>query len=108
MLVANVAVMTACAAALAFGLLPKVERAVQAAERAEARFQRAEERFSGFADEVQPVLVAGAGKAIDTIEKMDVRELSETATERAGTLIDAAADRARRFLDKDKDDGSNP
>jgi len=87
--------MIAVAGAMVFGLLPKIERAVQTVERVEARFQ-------SFADDVQPVVTAGAGKAIETIKKMDADRLSETATEKTNTLMDAAAERAKRFLDRDK------
>ena len=74
LLAANLLVMVLGAAALVFGLLPKLERAIEATERVETRFQ-------SFADEVQPVLTSGAGKAIETIKKMDADKLSETATE---------------------------
>ncbi len=97
LLAANLLVMVLGAAALVFGLLPKIERAIEATERVETRFQ-------SFADEVQPVLTAGAGKAIETIKKMDADKLSETATEKTDSLMDAAADRAKRFLDRDKND----
>ena len=39
---------------MVFGLLPKIERAIETTERVEARFQ-------AFADEVQPVMTVGAG-----------------------------------------------
>jgi hypothetical protein len=94
-LTANLIVTVAVACAMVFALLPKIERAVQTTERVEARFQ-------SFADEVQPVVTAGAGKAIETIKNMDADRLSETATEKTDTLIDAAAERAKRFLDRDK------
>ena len=55
---------------------------------------------------MQPVLTSGAGKAIETIKKMDAQKLSETATEKAGSLIDAAAERASRFLHGDKEEKS--
>jgi hypothetical protein len=95
LLAANLLVTVAAVCAIALGLLPKLERAVQTTERVEARFQ-------SFADEVQPVVTAGAGKAIETIEKMDADRLSETATEKTDTLIDAASERAKRFLERDK------
>lgn len=95
LLMANLFVMFALAGALLFGLLPKIERAVQTTERVELRFQ-------AFADEVQPVVTAGAGKAIETIRKMDTDQLSEKATEKTNALIDAATERAKRFLDSDK------
>ena len=96
LLAANLLATIVLGCALAFGLLPKVERAVSATERVEARFQT-------FADEVQPVVTAGAGKAIETIEKMDADRLSETATEKTDALIDSAAERARRFLERDQE-----
>ena len=71
---ANLIVMAIAASAMVFGLLPKIECAIQTTERVEARFQ-------AFADEVQPVLTAGAGKAIETITKMDADKLSETAVQ---------------------------
>ncbi len=71
---------------IVFGLPPKLVRAVQSTERVEARFQ-------SFANEVQPVVSAGAGKTIEAIKKMDADRLSETATEKADSLMDAAAER---------------
>lgn len=95
LLAANLLAMTAVACAMLFGFLQKVERAVQTTERVEARFQ-------SFADEVQPVITTGAGKAVETIQKIDAQKLSETATEKADTLIDAAAEKAKRYLERDK------
>ena len=95
LLATNVVAMVVVAGALIFGLLPKIERAIQAVERVEDRFQ-------SFADEVQPVVTAGAGKAIETIQKMDATKLSETATEKTDTILEAAGERAKRFLDRDK------
>jgi hypothetical protein len=95
LLAANLLATVVAVCALTFGLLPKVERAVQTTERVEARFQ-------SFADEVQPVVTAGAGKAVETIKKMDAGKLSETATEKTDAIIDAAAERAKRFLEQDK------
>lgn len=92
---ANLVVLIVAAAAIVVSLLPKVERAVQTAERVEGRFQ-------SFADEVQPVLTAGAGKAIETIKGMDAERLSDTATKKADSLMDTAAERAKRFLERDK------
>ena len=97
LLAANLLAMVVGAGAIVFSILPKIERAVETTERVEARFQ-------AFADEVQPVLTAGAGKAIETITKMDADKLSETATEKTDSLMDAAAERAKRFLDRDKSD----
>lgn len=95
LLAANLLVTLGVACAMVIGLLPKIERAVQTAERVEDRFQ-------SFADEVQPVVTAGAGKAIETIKKMDAGRLSETATEKTDNLIESAAERAKRFLERDK------
>lgn len=97
LLAANLVVTFVLAVALVIGLLPKLERAVQTRERVEARFQ-------SFADEVQPVVTAGAGKTIETIKGMESGRLSETATEKADVLLDAAAEKARRFLNRDKAD----
>src|SRR5262245_27199662 len=85
LLSANVAVMTVACLALVFGLLPKVERSLQTLTRVEGRFH-------AFADEVQPVVTASAGKAVETIRKIDADRLSKTATERSDELIDTAAD----------------
>lgn len=97
LLAANLIVMAIAAGAMVFGLLPKIERAIQTTDRVEARFQ-------AFADEVQPVLTAGAGKAIEAITKIDADRLSEAATEKTDSLMDAAAERAKRFLDQDNGD----
>lgn len=97
LLAANLLVLAIASVALLFGLLPKIERAVSTAERVEARFY-------SFADDVQPVLSAGAGKAIETIQKMDADKLSETATDKTNSLMDAAAEKAKRLLNrKDKE-----
>ena len=48
LLVVNVAVMIGGAGVLVFGLLPKVERAVRAAERTEAPFRAHRGAFPGF------------------------------------------------------------
>ncbi|TWU08291.1 hypothetical protein [Stieleria varia] len=95
LLAGNLVVLTAGAGGLLFGLLPKMERAIQATERVETRFQ-------SFADEVQPVLSASADKAIDAIKGMDSQRLSETATEKTDQLMDAATERAKRFFERDK------
>lgn len=94
---ATLVAMLVGAAVMAFGLLPKIERVVEVTERVETRFQH-------FADEVQPVMAAGAGKAIDAIEKMDAGRLSETATEKTDDLIEAAAARAKRLLEGNQPD----
>jgi hypothetical protein len=96
LLTANLLAIVAVACALVFGLLPKIERAIRTTERVEARLQ-------SFADDVQPVVTAGAGKAMETIKKIDADKLSKTATENSNTLMDAAAERAKRFLERDKD-----
>ena len=96
LLAANLVVILGGVLGLVFGLLPKLDRTIKVAESVEARFQ-------DFADEVQPVVSAGAGKAIDTIQQMDAERLSETATEKADSLLGDAADRAKRFLEKDKE-----
>ena len=96
LLVGNLLVMATLAITLVVGLLPKVERAVQTTERVEARFQ-------GFANEVQPVVAAGSGKAVEAIKNMDAEQLSESATEKTNELMDAAAERAKRFLGKDQE-----
>ncbi len=96
LLAANLAVMVSVGVAMVFGILPKIERAVETSERVEARFQ-------SFADEVQPVVTAGAGKAIETITKIDSDRLSESATDKADTLMDAATEKAKRFLNQDND-----
>ena len=95
LLSANLLAMVAGVCALVFGLLPKVERAVQTTERVEARLQ-------SFANDVQPVVAAGAGKAVETITNMDTDKMSKSATEGTNKVIDAAAEGAKRFLDPDK------
>lgn len=94
LLAANLLVMAAATGTLLFGLLPKVERGIQTTERVEARFQ-------AFADEVQPVLGATADKAIETVKKMDAEKLSKTATDKTNALLDTAAERTKRFLNRD-------
>jgi hypothetical protein len=88
-------VIIALGCVLVFSLLPKAERGVQVAERIEARFQ-------AFADEVQPVVSAGAGKAIEAVRKMDADKLGATATEAVDTTIGAAKDRVKKFIDGKK------
>lgn len=88
---ANLALTAVFVAIVLIGVLPKVDRAVGVTERVEARFQ-------SFADDVQPVLRAGSGKAIEAIEGMDTAGISEKASE----VIDAAAERAKRALEKDE------
>lgn len=92
LLSANLAVTLVFVAVVVLGLMPKAQRALDATERVEARFQ-------SFADDVQPVIKSGAGKAVDAIEGMDTKGLSERANE----VVDAAAERAKRALEKDKE-----
>lgn len=95
LLVANLLVMSIGAAGLVVGLLPKLERVTHTTERVEQRFQ-------SFADDVQPVVSAGAGKAIESIRKIDADRLSKTATDRSDELLEAASERAKRYLGRDK------
>lgn len=99
LLAANLLVMAIGAGGLVVGLLPRLERVAATTERVEQRFQ-------AFADEVQPVVSAGAGKAIESIKKIDADRLSKTATERSDELIGAASDRAKRYLGRDKKEES--
>jgi hypothetical protein len=100
LLAANLLVMAIGAGGLVVGLLPKLERVAHTTERVEQRFQ-------SFADEVQPVVSAGAGKAIESIKKIDADRLSKAATERSDELIGAAFDRTKRYLGRDKKEDSN-
>jgi hypothetical protein len=97
LLAANLMVMALGLIGLIVGLLPKLERVTESTERVEARFQE-------FADEVQPVVSAGAGKAVEAIKQIDAGRLSRTVTERSDELLDAAAEKARRFLNRDQAD----
>ena len=96
--VINLTAVVLLGAAVLVGLLPKLERMVAASERVEARFQ-------AFADEVQPVIGAGASKAVETLGKIDAEKLSETATESSDAAIRAAGERAKRWLDREGRDG---
>ena len=80
----NLIVMIAAALGLVAGIVPQIIKLTNTVGRIEERFQE-------FADELQPVASAGAGKAVETITNMDAERISETATERA-----------MRFLNKDK------
>ncbi len=91
----NLLIMIIGTGAILFGLIPKIERAISATERVEARFQ-------DFANEVQPVLTASADKAIETIKKIDAEKLSQSATNKTDTILEAAAEKAKRYLEKDK------
>tara|TARA_A100001391_G_scaffold133406_2_gene92385 strand:- start:113 stop:475 length:363 start_codon:yes stop_codon:yes gene_type:complete len=97
---ANLAVMAMLLIALVALLIPKLERAVSTTERVEARFQ-------SFADDVQPVVGAGAGKAVEAIKQMDAKQLSETATQSSDATIQALGERAKRYLERDKSDPSD-
>ncbi len=92
---ANLVVMLVLAVCIVAVVMPKLERAVATTERVEARFQ-------SFADDVQPVVGAGAGKAVETIKNMDATKLSETATQSTDQAIEALGDRAKRFLRRDE------
>lgn len=94
---ANLVVMAVLLVALVALLIPKLERAVSTTERVEARFQ-------SFADDVQPVVGAGAGKAVEAIKQMDAKRLSETATESSDETIRALGERLQRYLDRDKNE----
>ena len=89
----NLIAMVVGALALGVGLLPQIIKARKTVDRVEQRFQ-------DFADEVQPVVASGAGKAIETIKKMDASRLSETATDSSDELIKAAGERAKKLLER--------
>ena len=93
LLAANLIVMVICGVGLVAGLLPKLGRLTEATERVEKRFQ-------SFADDVQPVVSAGAGKMVDSIRQIDSERLSNTATESTDELIKAAGEKAKRYLEK--------
>lgn len=97
LLAANLFAMVAATCTMLFGLLPKIERGIQTTERVEARFQE-------FADEVQPVVGVTADKAIETVKKMDADQLSRTATDKTDALLETAAERTKRFLNRDLND----
>lgn len=99
LLIANLVVMAVAGGGLVLGLLPKLGRVADTTERVEQRFQE-------FADEVQPVVSAGAGKAIESIRKIDAERLSKSATEHSDEIIGEAAERAKRYLNRDKKDES--
>lgn len=91
LLILNLIVMLIGAAALIVGLLPKLERVAKSTERVAQGTERVDQRFQSFADDVQPVVSAGADVAIDSINKIKSDE-----------LIDSATDQAKRFLGLDK------
>ena len=95
LLTLNLICMLLAAGGLIGGLLPAMLRIGKTTERVEQRFQE-------FANEVQPVVASGAGKAIETIMKVDADRLSDTATESSDALIKAAGDRAKRYLEEKK------
>ncbi len=72
--------------------LAKSERVVVATERMETRFQR-------FADHVEPVAVAGGEKAVEAVRNLD----AEKAADKGDELIEAAAEKAKRFLNRDQE-----
>jgi len=72
---------------------PKVERAVQVTERLEARVQE-------LTDEIQPVLVAGALKAVESITEIDASQIGQRATQETEGVVGAAADRLREAIDR--------
>ena len=88
----NLVIMILGSVGLIAGLLPQIIKVSNSAERIEQRFQQ-------FADEVEPVVTAGAGKAIETITKIDADQLSETATESSDQWIKAAGEKAKRYLE---------
>ncbi|WP_149753713.1 hypothetical protein [Rubripirellula obstinata] len=90
-------VMAVLLIALVALLIPKLERAVSTTERVEARFQ-------SFADEVQPVVGAGAGKAVEAITQMDANDCLKPRPTAPTKLYRAIGERAKRFLDRDKAD----
>lgn len=92
LLIANILVMIIGAAALIIGFVPKLERISRSSERVAQSTERVDQRFQSFADEVQPVVSAGADVAIDSINKIKSDE-----------LIDAASDRAKRLLGIEKE-----
>jgi hypothetical protein len=93
--VANLLVVSVAAVALVVGLIPKLERAVRSTERVEMRLLE-------FADKVDPILSAGAGKAIQSLENIDTEKLSKTATDASDALIKAAAEKAKAMLEGKK------
>lgn len=95
LLTLNLVCMLVAAGGLLGGLLPMLLKIGNTTERVEKRFQE-------FANEVQPVVATGAGKAIETLKKVDADRLSETATESSDVLIKAAAERAKRYLEEKK------
>lgn len=103
LLILNLIVMFIGAAVLIVGLLPKLERISRSSERVAQSTERVDQRFQSFADEVQPVVSAGADIAKQSIDKIDTDRLSKSATEKSDQLIDAATDKAKRLLGIDKE-----
>ena len=87
--------------AIVGGLLPLILKVSNTTERVEQRFQ-------DFADVVQPVVAAGAGKAVETISQMDAERLSNTATESSDEVIRAAGERTKRFLERNNNPSGKP
>jgi len=92
LLILNLVVILIGSAALIVGLLPKLERVARGTERVAKSTERVDQRFQSFADDVQPVISTGADVAIDSLNKIKSDE-----------LIDAASDKAKRFLGLDKE-----
>ncbi len=99
LLILNLIVMFIGAAALIVGLMPKLERITKSSERVAQSTERVDQRFQSFADEVQPVVSAGADIAKQSIDKIDTERLSKKSDQ----LIDAATDKAKRLLGIDKE-----
>ncbi len=101
LLIANLIFMAIAAAALIVGLLPKLERISRSSERVAQSTERVDQRFQSFADEVQPVVSAGADITKQSIDKIDTDRLSKKSDQ----LLDAASEKAKRFfgIDKEKD-----
>lgn len=72
--------------------LAKLERIVQFAERTEIR-------FNTFADAVQPVVTSAGKKTVEAISNIDASEVAEKGNE----IIEEASDRAKRWLNKDRE-----
>jgi flagellar basal body-associated protein FliL len=106
LLILNLIVMFIGAAALITWLMPKLERMTKSTERVAQSTERVDQRFQSFADEVQPVVSAGADIAKESIDKIDTDRLSKTATEKSDQLIDAATDKAKRLLGIDKENNN--
>lgn len=102
LLAANLIIMTVCAVGLIIGLLPKLERVTVSAESVTASTERMEARVQEFVDEVQPVVSASAGMALESIMNMDTERLSQTVSDRSDELINAAAEEAMRYFNRSR------